>query len=165
MSGLAPDGGLYLPTSLPPKLILESLVDLPFQERMIRIMEDLLPSRIFDPIHLESIIDKVRMIISDLGYRSWNYAAARFRRYLIFYLERILLDHIHVQQFSTDCPLFFWLIFRQSGQSVEDMGKKTDNLWKIFEFFASTFCMYNFHVNQFQAKKRPYDFKKSILGL
>ena len=87
LSGLAPDGGLYLPTSLPPKLTLESLVDLPFQERMIRIMEDLLPSRISDPVHLKSIIDKVRMIISDLGYRSWNYAAARFRRYLIFYLE------------------------------------------------------------------------------
>ena len=33
LSGLASDGGLYLPTELPPRLNLESLIDLTFQEK------------------------------------------------------------------------------------------------------------------------------------
>ena len=37
------------------------------KERMLRIMEDLLPSRIFDPIHLQEIIDSAYHTFPDEG--------------------------------------------------------------------------------------------------
>ena len=59
LSGLAPDGGLYLPKpgrAISRKINLDRLVDLDFMERNIRILEDLLPPKEFPPNHIEKIV-------------------------------------------------------------------------------------------------------------
>ena len=59
LSGLAPDGGLYLPKPGPEisrKINLDRLVELDFMERNIRILEDLLPSDEFPPNRIEKIV-------------------------------------------------------------------------------------------------------------
>jgi len=67
LSGLAPGGGLYLPSTTPPRLNLETLIALPFKERMIRLLEDLLPPRLFDQAHLETIIDRTYSSFPESG--------------------------------------------------------------------------------------------------
>ena len=59
LSGLAPDGGLYLPKpgrAISRKINLDRLVELEFMERNIRILEDLLPSDEFPPNRIEKIV-------------------------------------------------------------------------------------------------------------
>ena len=61
LTGLAPDGGLFLPRKLP-KLTLERLVKLNFQSRMELLLQDLLPKEYFS-IHL----------ISDIVYKAYKH--------------------------------------------------------------------------------------------
>ena len=57
LTGLAPDGGLFLPRKLP-NLTLERLVELDFQSRMILLLQDLLPNDYFSIDLLEDIVYK-----------------------------------------------------------------------------------------------------------
>lgn len=58
---------MYVPSEMPPRLNLETLIEMPFKERMIRLLEDLLPSRLFDQAHLETIVDRAYSSFPDSG--------------------------------------------------------------------------------------------------
>jgi len=57
LSGLAPDGGLFLPNSFD-AINTDRLVQLNFIDRACRILEDLLPRQIFPNFVIEEIVNK-----------------------------------------------------------------------------------------------------------
>ena len=70
LSGLAPDGGLYLPKpadAISRKINFDRLVDLDFMERNIRILEDLLPANEFPPHQIEKLVFDAYKHFPDAG--------------------------------------------------------------------------------------------------